>query len=77
MFDGVRLISRLLCLGLIVIDVTRQALRARPPWLKMAIPAGRDVGQENVLGPFATGSRFVAGDAIEDVVGLVIEGAVR
>ena len=60
-----------------MIDVTRQALRARPPWLKMAIPAGPDGWQQNVLGQFTTGSRFVAGDAFEVVVGLVIEGAVR
>ena len=61
---------------LIVIDVTRKALRSRSPWLKMTILTGPDARKQNVLGSFATGSCFVAGDALEDVVGLVIEDAV-
>src|SRR2546428_2898589 len=77
LFDGVRLISRLLRLGLIVIDVTRKALHARPPWLEMTIPTGRDARQQNVRGSFATGSRFVTGDTLEYVVGLMIKDAIR
>ena len=58
-----------------MIDVTRQALRARPPWLKMTIPAGPDGWQQNVLSLFAMGSRFVTGDACEYAVSLMIESA--
>ena len=61
---------------LIVKDVTRKALRSRSPWLKMAILTGPDFGKQNVLGSFAAGSCFVAGDALEDVVGLMTEDAV-
>ena len=42
----------------------------------MTIPTGHDAGQQNVLSPYATGSRFVAGDAREHAVGLMTEGAI-
>src|SRR5437867_4051315 len=77
LFDGVRLISRLLRLGLIVIAMACQALRSRSARLKMTIPTGRDAGQQNVRGACATGGRVVAGDTLEYAVGLVIEVAVR